>query len=161
MVVVVVVVTTVVRVVGAKENWPRALFDGAWPISSFSCSSISRGRGEIKRDSGRRAAWGEVRVEVDEAVESKDRLRSESKGRRGRGASEDEDITELLFKWGKWIGTLEMATTRMGMGTRVLLVVVLAQRPVSTVHVRLRNHLQKKKKMETTERIRAWRGGGS
>lgn len=55
---------------------------------------------------------GEV-GEVVAAVEFKDRLRSELKGRRGRGAS-DEDITELLSSGvggRKWIRTLEMATT--------------------------------------------------
>lgn len=40
MVVVVVVVTTVVRVTGAKENWPRELLGSNWPISTLPLSSM-------------------------------------------------------------------------------------------------------------------------
>lgn len=44
MVVVVVVVTTVVRVAGAKENWPRELPEALGPNPVFSGSSIPRCR---------------------------------------------------------------------------------------------------------------------
>lgn len=44
MVVVVVVVTTVVRVAGAKENWPRELSEAPGPNPVFSGSSIPRCR---------------------------------------------------------------------------------------------------------------------